>query len=98
MREDIWMPWFDVNASYLGGISEKHDAAAGWDKLPPITQVFKKAGPIARWAGWPGPPNQKSGLAWSKYIVVDMYAKAIQGESPESAVAWADGELKQVYG
>jgi hypothetical protein len=26
-----------------------------------------------------------------------MFARAIQGESPASAVAWAESELKQVY-
>jgi hypothetical protein len=29
--------------------------------------------------------------------VIDMFAKAIQGDSPEAAVAWAENELKQVY-
>ena len=28
--------------------------------------------------GWPGPPNEKASLAWSKYIVVDTFAKAVQ--------------------
>ena len=50
-----------------------------------------------RAVGFPGPANQKAGLAWSKYIVVDMFGRAIQGESAESAVKWAEGELKQVY-
>lgn len=48
--------------------------------------------------GWPGPASQKASLALAKYIVVDMFAKAVQGESPEAAVAWAENELKQVYG
>jgi multiple sugar transport system substrate-binding protein len=33
----------------------------------------------------------------SKYIVVDMFAKSIQGMKPEDAVAWAAGELKKAY-
>ena len=54
--------------------------------FPPTAQVFKEFGPYARTIGYPGPPNQKAGLAWSKYIIVDMFARAIQGESPEAAV------------
>ena len=69
----------------------------GWDKLPPTVKVFRDLGPIGRALGYPGPASQKAGLAWSKYIVVDMFAKAIQGESAESAVKWAETELKQVY-
>jgi multiple sugar transport system substrate-binding protein len=34
----------------------------------------------------------------SKYIIVDMYAKAVQGMSAEDAVKWADGEVHKVYG
>ena len=34
----------------------------------------------------------------SKYIIVDMYAKAVQGMSAEDAVKWAEGEVKKVYG
>jgi multiple sugar transport system substrate-binding protein len=33
----------------------------------------------------------------SKYIVVDMYAKAIQGMAPEEAAKWAHGEIAKVY-
>ena len=36
--------------------------------------------------------------ALSKYILVDMFAKSIQGMRPEDAVAWATGELKKIYG
>jgi multiple sugar transport system substrate-binding protein len=97
MSDPVWMPWFELNGSYVGGVSEKHDAAAPWDKFPPITQVFKEFGPRVRTIGWAGPPNEKAGLVWSKYIIVDMFGRACQGETPEAAVAWAEGELKQVY-
>jgi hypothetical protein len=26
-----------------------------------------------------------------------MFARAVQGESPEQAVSWAENELKQIY-
>jgi multiple sugar transport system substrate-binding protein len=97
MSDEVWMPWFELNGSYVGGVSAKHDAAAPWDKFPPITKVFKEFGPNVRTIGWPGPPNAKAGLVWSKYILVDMFGKAIQGDSPEAAVKWAEDELKAVY-
>jgi multiple sugar transport system substrate-binding protein len=34
----------------------------------------------------------------SKYIIVDMYAEAVQGLSAEDAVKWAEGEVRKVYG
>ena len=33
----------------------------------------------------------------SKYIVVDMYAKAIQGMPAEEAAKWAHAECAKVY-
>jgi len=34
----------------------------------------------------------------SKYIIVDMFAKAVQGMAAEEAVKWAEGEVKKAYG
>jgi multiple sugar transport system substrate-binding protein len=97
MKPDIYEARFQENQSYIAGISPKHDQMLGWDKLPPAVKIFRDLGPVARAVGFPGPASQKAGLAWSKYIVVDMFARAIQGESPEAAVKWAETELKAVY-
>ena len=32
----------------------------------------------------------------AKYIIVDLFAKVVKGESPR-AIAWAEQELKNVY-
>jgi multiple sugar transport system substrate-binding protein len=34
----------------------------------------------------------------SKYIIVDMYAKAVQGMKAADAVSWATCELQKIYG
>jgi multiple sugar transport system substrate-binding protein len=59
---------------------------------------FKKIPVTGRLLGFAGPPNQKAAEVQTKYIIVDMYAKAIQGMAPEDAVKWAHGELVKVYG
>ena len=51
---------------------------------------------------WPpqassGPATAKATEAYTKYIVTDMYAKAVQGMSAEDAVKWAEAELKKIY-
>jgi hypothetical protein len=35
--------------------------------------------------------------ALTKYVITDMYAKAVQGTSPTDCVKWAEGELKKIY-
>ncbi|MCC6178607.1 MAG: extracellular solute-binding protein [Chloroflexi bacterium] len=97
MRPDVYTPRFLENQSYIAGISPQHDAMLPWDQLPPAVSVFRDLGPIGRTVGWPGPASQRAGLAWSRYTVVDMFARVIQGEPAESAAAWAEGELKSVY-
>ena len=42
-------------------------------------------------------PDRKAAEVVSKYIIVDMYAKAVQGTKAEDAVKWAEGELKKIY-
>jgi multiple sugar transport system substrate-binding protein len=97
MRSDVFTPLFLENQSYIGGVNSQHDASLPWNTFPDSVQVFKDIGNYARTLGWPGPPNQKAGLAWSKFIIVDMFGRAIQGEPVESAVKWAEGELKAIY-
>jgi multiple sugar transport system substrate-binding protein len=98
MQDAQWMPLFELMGSFICGVGPKQNDNPIWDKFPPVTRVFKGGPETFRGIGWPGPPSQKAGLAQAKYIIVDMFAKATQGESPESAVAWAEGELKTAYG
>ena len=97
MRPEIYEPRFLENQSYIAGISPKHDQMLPWESFRRPSRCSAISASIARAVGFPGPANQKAGLAWSKYVVVDMFARAVQGESAESAVAWAETELKTVY-
>jgi multiple sugar transport system substrate-binding protein len=58
---------------------------------------FKDLPRAGRLDGYAGPPNRKAAEVRTKYIIVDMYAKAIQGMAPEDAVKWAHGELVKIY-
>ena len=67
-----------------------------WDEDPVMTP-YKGAGRLGRTPGYAGPANAKSAEVLSKYIITDMYAKAVQGMPAEDAVKWAEGELKKIY-
>ena len=45
---------------------------------------------------WPS-SGKKPAEVLTKYIITDMYAKAVQGMPAEEAVKWAEGELKKIY-
>ncbi|MDP8921997.1 MAG: extracellular solute-binding protein [Chloroflexota bacterium] len=97
MSDPVWMPWFEFCGSYYNGVGPVQDTRAPWEKFPREVQVFKELGPITRAPGWPGPWSQQAAVAQAKSIIVSMFAKAVQGDAPETAVAWAEGELKQIY-
>jgi multiple sugar transport system substrate-binding protein len=77
-------------------------AARAWSTHPlwkedPVMAPFKDVILTARAPGWPGPSSRKAAEVISKYIITDMYAKAVQGMPAEDAVKWAHAELVKVY-
>ena len=98
MTNEIWMPWFEVAQGFYNGVGPRQDDNPGWEKFSPALKLFKGFPANSRAIGWPGPADQRASLALAKYIVVDMFARAVQGESPESAVKWAEGEYRTIYG
>jgi multiple sugar transport system substrate-binding protein len=73
---------------------EKHKL---WDE-DPVMAPYKVAAKLGQAPGFAGPPNAKAAEVWTKYIVTDMYAKAVQGMPAEDSVKWAEAELKKIYG
>ena len=67
-----------------------------WD-VDPVLKPFQDLPATAGWSGYAGPPDRKAAEVVSKYIIVDMYAKAIQGMPAEDAAKWAHGEVAKVY-
>jgi multiple sugar transport system substrate-binding protein len=62
-----------------------------------VMDPFKVAGKLGQAPGYAGPAGKKAAEVLTKYIIVDMYAKAIQGASAEDSVKWAEDELKKIY-
>ena len=88
--------WFTVQKGFACGPTKSWEAHKMWDEDPVMTP-YRNVPASARVVGFAGPANQKAAEALSKYIVVDMYAKAVQGMPAEDAVRWAEGELKKIY-
>jgi multiple sugar transport system substrate-binding protein len=68
-----------------------------WGELDPQVEPFKDIVKYGRHYGYSGPASRKAAEVWSKYIIVDMFAKAVQGTPARDAIKWATGELKKVY-
>ena len=93
---EAYEPWFVAEKGYAVATTRAWETHAMWNQDPTML-AFREAARSYRLFGYAGPPSAKATEAFSKYIVVDMYAKAIQGLPPEESVKWATGELMKVY-
>src|SRR5206468_1324601 len=89
--------WFEVNEGYSVGAAKKWEDHPMWARVDKPLQVFRQAARLTRAFGHPGPASAKATESYTKYVIVDMYAKAVQGMKAEDAVKWAEGELKKIY-
>lgn len=90
--------WFEQNKGYSVGPGERLEKHPMWDALPKPLAPFRNAGRIARALGYAGQPSPKVAEVQSKYVIVNMFARAVQGTSPEDSVKQAETEMKQIFG
>src|SRR5260221_2345046 len=102
-----FLTWMHTPANYEKWFESQKGFATrptqGWGKHKmwgedPVMAPFKVAGRLGLTPGYAGRSDRKAAEVLTKYIITDMYAKAIQGMTPEAAVKWAAAELKSVYG
>ena len=92
----VFDQWFTSQQGYTAGATKVWEEHPVWN-LDPVLAPFKKIPVTGRLAGYAGPPSQKAAEVQTKYIIVDMYAKAIQGMPAEDAVKAAHDELVKIY-
>jgi len=80
------------------GSTRQWEDHAMWSKVDKPLRVFQRAASKTLMLGHQGPATARATEAYTKYIIVDMYAKAAGGTKAEDAVKWAEGELKKIYG
>jgi multiple sugar transport system substrate-binding protein len=96
-QKEHYEPWFLSQKGFSVGPTTEWEKHKMWDE-DPVMLPFRTGARAFRLFGWEGPPNAKATEVQSKYIITDMYAKAVQGMAAEDAVKWAEGELKKIYG
>ncbi len=90
--------WFEIESGYSVGSNRFWEQHPMWGKVDDAMKIYRTAAAAARMIGYAGPASAKATEVYTKYIIVDMYAKAVQGMKAEDAVKWAAGELKKIYG
>ena len=92
----IYQAWFESQGGYTVGATTVWEQDPIWDK-DPVMLPFRQVGRGAQFPGSPGPADRNAAEVLSKYVIVDMYAKAVQGMPAEDAVKWAAGEVEKIH-
>lgn len=93
---EVYDTWFTSQQGFSVGTTRMWEDNKVW-KVDPVMAPFRTAAESGRFAGYAGPSGRAAAETISKFIIVDMYAKAVQGTPPEEAVKWAHDELVKIY-
>jgi multiple sugar transport system substrate-binding protein len=96
MEKPNYYRWFEASEGYSLAPGPDHETRPMWQKDPRML-AYKDIGSLGRAIGYPGPPTRSASEVLSKYIIVDVFARAIQGEPPKKAIAWGVNELRKIY-
>jgi multiple sugar transport system substrate-binding protein len=81
------------HAPYLRG----YDKDPEWNKEPRF-KPYHELLETAKLVSWPAPADRRAGEVVSKWVVVDMFAKAATGTPTKTVIAEAVAGLKAIYG
>jgi multiple sugar transport system substrate-binding protein len=95
--KEQFVKWFEIEGAYTLGSTKFWETHTLWEKFDASLQPFRTVARGARMFGYAGPPTAKAGEVYSRYIVLDMYAKAVQGMAPANAAKWAEAEMRKIY-
>jgi multiple sugar transport system substrate-binding protein len=96
-KKENYEKWFHTQEGYSVGPTKIWENSPMWSQVDKPLQIFRTAARSTRIFGYSGPATAKATEAYTKYIVTDMYAKAVQGMNAEDAVKWAEAELRRIY-
>jgi multiple sugar transport system substrate-binding protein len=94
--KEVYETWFVSQQRYAIGSTLYWQGHPLW-RQDAVMAPFRAAAASGRMMGYAGLPNAKAAEARARYVIVDMYAKAIRGMPPGDAVKWAHAELLKIY-
>ena len=95
--KEVYDEWFISQQGFSVGPTKVWQDHKMW-QIDPVMLPYRTAAQSGRFAGYAGTAGRAAAETISKYIIVDMYAKAVQGMKAADAVSWATGELQKIYG
>jgi multiple sugar transport system substrate-binding protein len=94
---EIFIPWLEAQEGYVIPMAPgyaDHEMYTGNPSLAPFAEV----GDYSRNKGYAGPANQASAESFTRNIIVNIFAQAIQSGDAAGAVQQAETQLQRIYG
>ncbi|MEE8303769.1 MAG: extracellular solute-binding protein, partial [Candidatus Tectomicrobia bacterium] len=95
-KDENYEKFFVINNGYVKGPIPKWQKHPMWSFDPALTP-YRDMATYGQHFGYPGPYDRRSSEVFAKYIAVDLFARAVRGESADSVIKWAESELKNIY-
>jgi len=89
--------WYRSAQMYHAPYLRAYDKDPEWAKEPRF-KPYHELLETARLVSWPAPADRRAGEVVSKWVVVDMFAKAATGAPTKTVIAEAAAGLKAIYG
>jgi multiple sugar transport system substrate-binding protein len=96
MQPKQYSAWMGEGEGMMAGLLNYYEDDPVWQKDPKVA-IMAKIPKYVRMPGYPGPPSRQSSEAMVKYVVVNMFARAVKGMSTEETIKIAEDELKRIY-
>jgi multiple sugar transport system substrate-binding protein len=94
---EVFIPWLEAQGGYIIPMAPGYadlEIYTGNPSLAPYPAVSD----YSRNKGYAGPANQKAAEANARYVIVNMFAQAIQSGDAAGAVQQAEAQLQRIYG
>jgi len=93
---EVYDTWFTSQQGFSVGTTKAWENNKLWND-DPVMAPFRTAAESGRFCGYAGPSGRAAAETVSKFIIVDMYTKAVQGMPAADAVSGAHAELVKIY-
>ncbi|MBR0644108.1 extracellular solute-binding protein [Roseomonas hellenica] len=94
--KDVFERWFVTQRGFSVGATTVWEQHPIWNE-DPVMLPYRNAARVGRVPGYAGTSNAKAAEIVTKYVITNMYARAVQGIAPEQAVREAHAEVARIY-
>jgi multiple sugar transport system substrate-binding protein len=95
--KDQLTSWYEANEGYYIPATPEYIDLEVYTADPKLAPYLNLA-TYGRNKGYAGLANDKAALAYSKYVVIDTFARAVAEGDAQGAIDWGTDQLERIYG